>query len=178
MFRRLLIAAAGVALLGSAEPARAQTSISVTGGVTAPVGDLGDATDLGYHVGAGLNLGASTLPVALRFEAAYGALGVKNSSSNIRIISGTANAIFNLGSTRDAPYLIGGLGAYNRSLSSASGGNYGPSKTVLGLNGGGGLRFPLSGISTFFEARYNIMFNDSADGTNYQFIPITFGIMF
>lgn len=177
MIRRLFIAAAGAALLIGANTARAQKSISLTGGVSAPMGDLGEATELGYHVGAGLNLGTATLPVGLRFEAAYGGLGLKNTSGTVRIISGTANAIFNIGTTRDAPYLIGGLGAYNRSASSF-GGNYGPSKTVLGLNGGGGLRFPLSGISTFFEARYNIMFNNETDGTNYQFIPITFGIMF
>ncbi len=177
MIRRLLTAAVGAALLMGTNAAFAQTSISVAGGVSAPVGDLGDVTDLGYHIGAGLNLGGPALPVGLRFEGGYDGLGVKNSSGTVRILSGTANAIFNISTTKDAPYLIGGLGVYNRSVGTSSG-NYGPSKTVLGLNGGGGLRFPLSGISTFFEARYHIMFNNSTDGTNYQFIPITFGIMF
>jgi len=178
MIRRLLGATAlAAAVFTGATPAMAQTSISVSGGVSAPVGDLGDVTDLGYHIGAGLNVGVPTLPVGLRFEGGYDGLGIKNTSSTLRILSGTANAIFNIGVTKDAPYLIGGLGIYNRS-SSTGGGTYGPSKTVLGLNGGGGLRFPLSGISTFFEARYHIMFNDGTDGTNFQFIPITFGITF
>jgi hypothetical protein len=85
--------------------------------------------------------------------------------------------VFNVGKTADAPYLIAGLGAYNRRL------NFDPfgttdDKTVVGINGGGGLRFPLSGISTFVEARYHIMLGNSNDGSNYQFIPITFGIVF
>lgn len=177
MIRHLCTAATAAALMISPVAIRAQTSLSITGGVSAPVSTLGDATDLGYHVGAGLNLGASALPVGLRFEAGYDGLGLKSGGGDVRIISGTANAIFNIGVTKDAPYLIGGLGAYNRNVSTPSFG-YGSGKTALGINAGGGLRFPLSGLTTFFEARYNVMLGSASDGTNYQFIPITFGIMF
>ncbi|MEO7455279.1 MAG: outer membrane beta-barrel protein [Gemmatimonadaceae bacterium] len=172
MIRRLLAVATLATLSLGPAAARAQTAVSITGGLSAPVSTLGDATDLGYHVGAGLNFGTSNLPVGLRFEGGYDGFGIKGFSGDVRIISGTANAVFNIGTARDAPYLIGGLGAYNRKVTNGEG------RTALGVNAGGGLRFPLSGLTTFFEARYHVMLGDDSSGLNYQFIPITFGIMF
>ncbi|MEO8336567.1 MAG: hypothetical protein ABI664_16420 [bacterium] len=51
-------------------------------------------------------------------------------------------------------------------------------QTAIGINGGGGLRFPVAELTTYFEARYHVMLGDGNDGTNYQFIPITFGAVF
>jgi hypothetical protein len=157
--------------------AHGQTSLSIAGGLNAPISDLGNLADLGYNVAAGLNFGSSVLPVGLRFEGAYNALRLKDNSGDVRIIAGTANAVFNIGKASNAPYLIGGIGAYNRRLSFDDIGST-SDKTVLGINGGGGLRFPLSGITTFFEARIHVMLGDRNDAANYQFIPITFGILF
>lgn len=178
MMKRLLamIVAAGV-MVGAAT-ASGQTSLIVSGGLNAPVGRLGDLTQMGYVVSAGVNLGAPVSPVGLRLEGSYSDLGYQNGADgDIRLISGTANVLFNLGSTRDAPYLIAGLGAYNRSSGSSAFG-YGDGNTAIGLNGGAGLRFPLNGLSTFFEARYHVMLGNANDGTDYQFIPISFGISF
>ena len=155
----------------------AQTSFVAMGGVSAPVGRLGDFTDIGYNVAAGINVGGPMLPIGLRFEGGYNGFGFKTGGGDTRIITGTANGIFNVGKTSDAPYLIAGLGIYNRSFSTTNAG-YGSGRTTIGINGGGGLRFPLSGLTTFFEARYHIMLGNTADQTNYQFIPITFGIAF
>ncbi len=176
MFKRLLPALVVLATLSSAADARAQASLFVSGGLNAPVGQLGDLTDMGYIVTGGLNFGSTLVPVGARLEGSFSDLGYKGGGSDIRLISGTANAIFNLGTTRDAPYLIAGLGAYNRSSGSSTFGYSG--RTAVGINGGAGLRFPLSGLSTFFEARYHIMLGNDAEGTNYQFIPIMFGISF
>lgn len=176
MITRPILAIVGAAILAMVPTAvRAQSSLTIVGGLTAPVGTLGDIADIGYYVAAGLNLGGTSIPVGTRFEGAYNGLSLKKSTGDVRIISGSANAIFNVGKTPDAPYLIAGLGAYNRNISSSGSGS---SKTVLGINGGGGLRFPLSGLSTFFEARYHVMLGKGSDGTNYQFVPITFGILF
>jgi hypothetical protein len=125
----------------------------------------------------GMHLGATALPVGARLEVAYNDLGYKGGGGDVRIISGTANAIFNLSLARDAPYVIAGVGAYNRNSGSSARG-YGSGQTVAGVNGGAGLRFPLSGLSTFVEVRYHVMLGSDTDGTNYQFIPITFGISF
>lgn len=159
--------------------ASAQTRISIAGGASAPVGSLGDATGIGYNAAGGVNFGGTSLPVTIRLEGGINSFSLKNNvDGDIRIITGTANAIFNLSKTPDSPYLIGGLGAYNRRVSGQRLSGFDTGKTSLGINGGGGLRFPLSGISTFFEARYHVMLGDSNTGSNYQFIPITFGIMF
>ena len=178
MTRRLLAIAAAAALMAVSSVAHAQISFSVAGGLNAPVGHLGDIADIGYNVAAGLNLGGTSVPIGARLEAGYNGLGYKGGGGDVRIITGTANAIFNLGTTKDAPYLIAGVGAYNRSSGSNTFG-YGDGTTAIGINGGGGLRFPLNGLNTFFEARYHVMLgNSGAGGTNYQFIPITFGIAF
>jgi len=178
--RFLALVAAGVlAAAPSVAAAQSKMALSVAGGVAAATGDLGDAVDLGYNVAAGVNFGGTRLPVGLRFEGAYNGFGFKNNvPGDVRIISGTANAVFNLSQTPDSPYLIAGLGAYNRRLSGGTTFRTSDSKTATGINIGGGLRFPLSGLSTFFEARYHRMLGNSNEGANYQFIPITFGIMF
>lgn len=174
--RAVLVAVASLAL-PLALSAQGSTAFSIAGGVDAPVGRLGDISDLGYTVALGLNLGGPLVPVGLRFEGAYNSTGLKGGGGDVRILAGTGNAVFSLGPQADAPYLIGGLGVYNRSLGSTRFG-YGSGSTALGVNGGGGLRFPLAGLSTFFEARYHVMLGNERDGTNFQFIPITFGIMF
>ena len=165
------------AMLLSATVAQGQAAFLIAGGVNAPIGHLGDITDIGYNASVGLNLGGTAIPVGARLEVADNDLGYKGGGGDVRIISGTANAIFNLGITRDAPYLIAGVGAYNRNSGSNALG-YGTGQTVAGVNGGAGLRFPLSGLSTFVETRYHVMLGRDTDGTNYQFIPITFGISF
>ncbi len=177
MILRHLVTAVATALVVTATTADAQWSLGVAGGINAPVSTLGDLTDLGYNAAVSLNLGAQVLPVGLKFEGAYNGLQIKNGGGDVRIISGTANAVFNVGKAKDAPYLIGGLGAYNRRVNLDRVGSTGD-QTVLGINGGGGLRFALSGLTTFFEARYHVMLGNANDGSNYQFIPITFGIVF
>ena len=174
---RILALGLAAALALAPISAQSQTSLSISGGVNAPLGDLGDIADLGYNAAVGLHLGGTVLPVGVRLEGAYNGLQLKDIGGDVRIISATANAIFNVGKTADAPYLIAGLGAYNRRLTLDTFGSS-SDRTAVGINGGGGLRFPLSGISTFVEARDHIMLGKSSEATNYQFIPITFGIVF
>ena len=175
----LLTLVAAALTLAPIAATRAQTSISVAGGLSIPVGTLGDVTDIGYSASAGLNLGAPIVPVGARLEIAYAAMGAQRGSGDIGILSGTANAIFNISPARDAPYIIAGLGVYNRRTSISLGtATATDSRTAVGINGGAGLRFPLSGLSTYLEARYHLMLGNANEGTNYQFIPITFGITF
>ena len=169
--------AAAVAMLAvCALPASAQLSLSVAAGVNAPINSLADLAETGYNVAAGLNVNSSGLPVGLKIEGAYNGLQLRGPGGDVRIITGTANAVFNVGKTPNAPYLIAGLGAYSRRITDAVG-NTGD-KTVFGINGGGGLRFPLSGISTFLEARIHFMLGDKSNAADFQFIPVTFGIVF
>lgn len=176
MSRRLLAILAAGALLALPAMSHAQ-SILVSGGLSIPMSDLSDYSNSGYNVNLGLAFGAPIIPVGARIEGGFSSFDAKGGGASTRIASATANAVLNLGPTGAAPYLIGGLGIYNRRFSSdltdAS-----DSKTAAGVNIGGGIRFPLGGISTFLEARYHVMLGNQEEGTNLQLIPISFGIQF
>jgi hypothetical protein len=165
-------ALAGLLMLMPLRPALSQAQLSVSGGVATPVSDLSDIADIGYHVAAGLNFGGTHLPIGARFEGSLSGFNLKDVNEDVRILNATANAIVNLGQQAGSPYLIGGLGIYNSKFGGAD------SDNALGVNLGGGLRFPLGTLNTFFEARYHVMLGDRNDGANLQFIPITFGILF
>ena len=152
--------------------ASGQARFSVAGGLAAPMSDLGDVADLGYHVAAGLNFGGAFLPIGARIEGSLSQFSLKNLNEDVRILNATANAIVNIGHGNDSPYLIGGLGIYNSKFGNAD------SENAVGANLGGGLRFPIGGLNAFFEARYHAMLGDRGAGANLQYIPITFGIVF
>lgn len=174
-----LLAASTLAAAPQVLSAQAKTSISIAGGLSAPVSSLGDLTDMGYNVAAGINLTPALSPIGLRFEGGYNGFNVSGGDGDVRIISVTANAVFNLTKLPDSPYLIGGLGYYNQQFTTGSNSfEVQTSRSAAGVNIGGGLRFPLGGLSTFFEARYHVMFADANGGASSQFIPITFGIAF
>lgn len=180
MTRRLLAVLAAGALFATPAALRAQgsTSILVSGGLSVPMSDLSDGANSGYNLNLGLAFGAPFIPVGARIEGGLNSFDLKGGDGSVRMISGTANAVLNLGPTSGAPYLIGGLGIYNRRFSDSPLGVNVPSRNTAGVNIGGGVRFPLGGISTFLEARYHVMLGKDTEGTNYQFIPITFGIQF
>ena len=173
MFRRLATAILGSALiLVPIASSSAQTALTVAGGISAPVSDLGDVADLGYNIGVGINFGGTRLPIGARIEGGLNGFGLKDFDESFRIVSGTANAIVNFSQRADSPYLIGGLGIYNSKLGDFD------SDNSVGINIGGGLRFPLGQLSTFVEARYHTTLSDDQRGSRLQFIPITFGVAF
>jgi hypothetical protein len=173
MLRRLPALLLGSALILSPLTfVRAQTSLSVAGGVAAPVSDLGKIANLGYNVGVGLNFGGTRLPIGARLEGGLNGFGLKDTDLNFRIVTGTANAIVNFSQKADSPYLIGGIGIYNSKFENFD------SDNSAGVNIGGGLRFPLGELTTFVEARYHSTLNSDSRGGRLQFIPITFGVAF
>ena len=172
--RAPIIAAVAASLLGLAPlaSANAQARFSVAGGIAAPMSDLGDVADLGYNVAAGFNFAGRRLPIGARVEGSLNSFGLKDLPENVRILNATANAVVNLGQQTESPYLIGGLGLYNSKF--ANGG----SENALGVNLGGGLRFLIGELNTFFEARYHAMLGEAGAGANLQYVPITLGVMF
>jgi hypothetical protein len=166
------LAAAGLLGLVPLGDASAQARFSVAGGIAAPMSDLGDVADLGYNVAAGINFGGSWLPIGARMEGSLNSFGLKDFPEDVRLLTATANAVVNLGQQRESPYLIGGLGLYNSKFGRAG------SENAVGVNLGGGLRFLIGELNTFFEARYHAMLGDADAGANLQFVPITVGVMF
>lgn len=176
MIRTSLRAAAAAMLLTAAAalPAQAQVSspikFNVRAGAAIPMGNFGDAVNTGFTLGGGLTLRAPLMPVALRFDGDFNRFSFEETipglDDNMSLWSVTANA--QLAPALSPVYFIGGIGAYSMSYE-------GESETDLGLNGGAGLRIPLTGFNTFVEARFHSVFSE---GENTNYLPIVFGIEF
>lgn len=190
--RTLAVATLAAAAL-LARPAHAQVSLGLGGGYTSPSGDLGDFQKQGWNLLGTLQLGLPLMPVALRGDLQYNSLSgrdfdvsnsIRASAGEARIISATANAVWNiipLGPVK--PYLIGGAGYYssNFSLDDVSG-TFARDTRKFGYNYGVGVKVGLIGLSGFVEARmHNIPDGlDTGGGAvrTSRYIPITVGIFF
>lgn len=149
-----------------------QARFGISGGLTVPVSDLDDVAETGYNVAAALHFGGTHVPVGARLEGSLTGFSLDENEDDGRILDLTLNAVANFGQRPTSPYLIGGLGLYNSKVASLD------SKNALGINLGGGLRFPIGHLTTFLEARYHLMLGDRTDFANFQFIPITFGVVY
>jgi opacity protein-like surface antigen len=167
-------------LLVSASTAQAQFAspirFNVHGGAALPTGDSGDIWDLGFRIGAGLELRAPLMPIGLRFDGAFDRMSADpdgllpgDPDVNLTIWSLTANAVV---SPMASPlYFIGGIGFYSGDTDEPGV----ESETDFGFNLGAGLSVPLTAFSTFIEARWHRI---TADGDDFDYIPIVFGIRF
>ena len=173
-----LFAAAAVTVVMGASAVEAQSPIrfGIAGGLTLPTGDDKDFFDNGFHGQVMLGFGMMALPVKLRADLSYHSFGGKENTladgADARVISGAVNAIVGMGGIGVKPYLTGGLGMYNQKVE-AFGEDV--TETDFGINGGVGIEFSLTGMSTFLEARYVNIFSE---GESTGIIPITFGILF
>ena len=173
--RRILTSSAVLlAALIAVSPANAQrrTSLGIAAGATIPTGILGDATSVGYHVLGTLAIsGTASSPLGFRVDGMYNGLSGKDNGPDLKLWTVNGNLVYAFpGGMTATPYIIAGAGWYNAKAEGAdeSDGNF-------GINGGVGLRFALSGFSTFAEARFHNVFSDPEST---RIIPLTFGIMF
>lgn len=175
-----LFAAVGMTIVLGASAVEAQSPVrfGLGGGLTLPQGDLSDGLKNGFHGQVMLGFGMMALPVKLRADLSYNSLGVEDgailgSNDDLRVIGGALNAIVGMGGIGVKPYLTGGVGFYNSKFGDFD------AENDFGLNGGVGLEFGLTGMSTFLEVRYIKIFVDD-DGGDFSaaIVPITFGIMF
>lgn len=190
---RTVAAASLVALALVTRPAHAQLSLGLGGGYTSPSGELQDIQKQGWNLLGTVQIGAPLFPLQLRGDLQYNSFGgkqfdVQNSitgtnSNEARIISATANAVYNiipLGPVK--PYLIGGGGWYSSSFNIDRVGNTFDADTrKFGYNYGVGVKVGLLGLSGFVEARvHNVNGGiDLGNGSRTaRYIPITAGIFF
>src|SRR5688572_19791871 len=176
-----LFAAVAMTVVMGASAAEAQSPIrfGLAGGLSMPQSDLGDLFESGFHGQVMLGFGMMALPVKLRADLSYHSLGVEDagllgSDDDLRVIGGALNAIVGMGGIGVKPYLTGGVGFYNQKFGDFD------AENDFGLNGGVGLEFSLTGMSTFLEVRYVKIFVSDDDGEDFSaaIVPITFGIMF
>ena len=164
------------AIVMSASALHAQTSFSAAAGLAMPIGSTADAVKMGYNATLGLGIKPPLAPLGLRIEGMWNQFDNKGSNTGTRILAATANATLS-GAGMPIPmgYLIGGLGIYNASLTNLPSGFSSNSSSKVGFNIGVGLNFPLTGFSTYAEARLHIV---TTEGSSTKFIPIVFGIKF
>ncbi|GAC1653051.1 MAG: hypothetical protein NVS4B3_15770 [Gemmatimonadaceae bacterium] len=162
--------AAALTLGVAATTAHAQLSYGLAAGASFPTGDVQNAVNTGFNVMGSVAASVPAAPLGFRGDVLYNQFGIKApGTGNLNILGAIANATFGLPDVILSPYLIGGVGYYHVTADRA------PNADKVGINGGIGTRFGLSGFSTYAEVRYH---NVYTDGVSTKFIPLTFGIMF
>lgn len=165
--------AVALALAASSAPAAAQINVSLGGGPSFPVGDLGDVADMGFNGLIGAEVVVPMVPFGVRIDGMINQFGFTDVEDvDLRVLSGTVNAMLRIPMVAASPYLIGGIGVYNSDMGDVGDLDI-PSETDLGANIGIGVRFGLSGLAVFGEAR---MHNIFTDGESIRFIPVTLGL--
>ena len=181
------VSLASVALGQRAVPSSGASEWGLDGSLGFAAPDYGNA-NLGFDLmGAAEWHPRSTLPVAFRGEIGWDYFGYGNSnlygagySASSNILRFDADALYDIPvhwTSKLQPYLVGGLGLYHVSVSltcqnlACAGG---ASDTNLGINLGGGLRYPFGAVDGFFELRWHEAFaaGDAA------FFPFQFGVRY
>lgn len=192
MLRKTLFGTVAASLLlVSASTAEAQFAspirFNVHAGAALPVGTFGSSdegdpasgfADLGFRIGAGLELRAPLMPVGLRFDGAYDRMGIEDADAAYTIWNLTANAVVQ--PSLSPLYFIGGIGFYSTDLTGDDVIGDPDAETDFGFNLGAGFSLPLTGFSTFIEARWHrISTDEDTFGTSsISYIPIVFGLRF
>jgi len=161
-------------LMAASIGVQAQTParFGIAAGATAPVSSYGNDKNVGYHIGLLVDVRLPPTPFGVRFDGAFHEMRYSGNSTKAQVFMATANGMLKLPTgTVLLPYLIGGVGVYNsrRTLLFNT-----RSSTDPGANFGGGLRFELSDVTAFVEARYHTVTGDAA----VRMVPITVGVLF
>ncbi len=185
---------AAVVCFGSVSTAEAQSmrpfSIGVNGGVSIPTGTLSDYTNAGFVFNTRLEVRPWLVPVGLQLEGGWNQWGMKQSfvddvnegvdgaldGAHARVLSLSANVVYEVPSVVVKPYVLGGLGMYRVSGVAESGdASLSVTEKKLGFGLGGGVRFVLGPLDATAEVRYHrVKFQDET----IAYIPLTIGIRF
>ena len=190
-----------VALVALASPASAQKAgLGFGGSIGANVpngGDFGNGAKTGLVVNGFVGLGTgrfglrgelfwsrSDLDNAVIRRVGQSVLpsdGVNNVTGNVDLIGASANIVLPLTQSMIRPYLIGGVGVYNRRVSQDVTGtieefrDLRDEQTDIGYNGGIGLAFGGLGPSFFIEARFHSV---ATTPEKTRFVPVVVGFTF
>lgn len=176
---RVLNFLGGAALLlflaSAAEAQERALAFGVSGGVSFPLGEIGDEFDPGYHLTGLLELTPGGLPFALRGEGVFQRFS--HEDDYLRHLAGRLNAVIPFAVAPDArPYLIVGAGVYNsKEVVDHGDHTHDDAETFLGVNVGVGIHWAIGRLNTFVESRFHNVFDDVHAQ---RFIPLTIGIRF
>src|SRR2546423_4582577 len=154
-------------------------ALGIGGGAAIPVGKLGDLQKTGYSALLALAVGSPDLPIGLRFDAIYNKLTradtpTGTTTADLRVAGGTVNLVYAFPGTYAKPYVLAGGGWYSSKVDTISA----KAQSNFGFNAGLGTTFGFGPAAAFLEARYHTISRSAEKGGVFQFVPITFGLMF
>lgn len=154
-------------------------ALGVGGGAAIPVGKLGDVQKTGYSALVILAVGSPDGSIGLRFDGIYNNLTHSTTpagtpSADFRVAGVLVNLVYAFPGTYAKPYLIAGSGWYGSRVDTTGA----KSQSNVGFNAGLGTTFGFGPAAAFIEARYHTISRSVAKGGVFQFVPITFGLMF
>ncbi len=158
-------------------------------GLAAPVGDFGTGLSAGADLmGAVEAWFPRTAPIGFRAEIGYSHFGASNSvNASANIVRFLVDALydFHLSGTAFEPYILGGLGIYHVSFSvdecailAVPGCVSGDASTGLGINFGGGVRYPFGPVQGFAEVRYQLPFTAPGGLSDAPYFPLQLGVRY
>jgi hypothetical protein len=169
------LAAATVLLVAVSTTARAQTESSsrfgLNAGIALPMGDFGDAAELGFHLGGHIQMPLGET-LKLRINGDFGYYGLPDGvDGNWTLLGAMGNIVLPI-TTSSAlkPYVFGGLGMYNYKIDIDGLGS--SDDTKLAFNIGAGYDF---GKNFFTELRF---LSIQTDGNALNTLPIVIGLRF
>jgi hypothetical protein len=167
--RRSALCLAAVLLLAPATT-QAQVSLLFGAGLTNPMSDLNDVSDVGWHAMGGAKLSIAAFPVGLRADGAYQSFGEQGMNPQLRILSGSLSVVVTFPGIGLSPYVLGGLGVYRTSVDLDG---VAPSSDS-GFHGAFGVDIGAIGFGGFAEVR---VANVETEGSGtYRFVTATLGI--
>jgi len=179
MRRIFLLSAFPLFLLPSVATAQKGYAIGIGGGAAIPVGKLGDVQKTGYSALLALAVGSPDLPIGLRFDGVYNNLTHATTTSgtptgDFRVAGALVNLVYAFPGTYAKPYILAGGGWYSSKADTTGA----KTQSNFGFNAGLGTTFGFGPAAAFIEARYHTVSRSVEKGGVFQFVPITFGLMF
>ncbi|HSJ63129.1 MAG TPA: outer membrane beta-barrel protein [Gemmatimonadaceae bacterium] len=160
----------------------AQTRFGIAAGLAVPTGDFADLAKSGFNVEGSVEFRPATMPFGIRADVFFNQFGFDEdfenfvgADGNFRAFGGALSGIFQMAGVSATPYLLVGPTITNLDVDIDDSSVDLDSETKFGLQGGVGVKFPLSGFTSKLEARYHTIFTDDE---NTNMFTINFGVLF
>jgi opacity protein-like surface antigen len=173
---RGLVAATLLLAVTTAAEAQMESSsrFGISAGISSPMGDFGDAAELGFTVGGQWSRALGET-LKLRINVDLSRYGLPSGvDGSWMLIGGMANIVYPFATESNMkPYVLGGVGMTNAKVDITGFGE--ESSTELAFNGGVGYEFSAGSRAWFVEVKYVSV---QMDGGSLNYLPVTIGLKF
>jgi opacity protein-like surface antigen len=194
-----VLALAYVVAPGAAAGQLPRARFGIGGGMAMPSGEFhadefGDGFNLGWQgmllmefkapkkrIGLRVDVGTGENPANDQLNADASAFVGFPVTSKLRTLGGNLDLVYHLGRSKrgGGAYVLGGVGSHRVTLSVMSQGvTADTSETKFAWNAGGGLTFPVAGVTAFLEARYFNVSSSYVASEKLQYVAVMAGVRF